>query len=130
MKRIVFSVLLLAVFITSHVVAQTQKQYNKVKERIQKELQVDEIKADSAATILKRYFTTVRSIRANEGMSDEKKQLAIKRNKREEVARLRTFLSQEQLKKLREMVQQYKEMRQQNNDENDDADTSLSKYYF
>jgi len=134
MKRLVFSlalmisVVLLTLFAHAHASAQTQKQYDKVKERIRKELSIDEVKADSAATILKRYFTTVRGIRANEGMNDENKQLAIKKVKRQEVARLRTFLNNDQLKKLRQMVQQYKDMRQQNNQ--DAADTSLSKYYF
>lgn len=108
--------------------AQTEKQYNKVKERIQKELEVDERKADSAAAILKRYFTTVRRIRDNENLSDERKQLAIRKEKRIEVARLKSFLTENQLKTLRQMVQDYKEMRQQNNE--DPADTSLSKYYF
>jgi hypothetical protein len=128
MKRIVFSLLLSAFFITGHAFAQTQKQYNKVKERIQKELNVDEEKADSTATILERYFTKVRSIRANEGMSNQDKDLAVKKERRQEVANLKTFLTQDQLKKLRQMVQQYKEMRQQNNQE--PPDTSLSKYYF
>ena len=128
MRRIVFSLLLSTLFITGHAFAQTEKQYDKVKERIQKELNVDEEKADSAATILKRYFNKVRSIRANEGMSDQNKELAIRKEKKLEVANLKTFLTQDQLKKLREMVQQYKDMRQQNKQE--PADTSLSKYYF
>jgi len=133
MKRIVLglivSVLIVStLFITGHAFAQTQKQYDKVKERIKKELNVDEAKADSAATILKRYFNTVRNIRENEGISDEKKQLALKKEKKQEVAKLKTFLTNDQLKKLRQMVQQYKDMRQQNNQE--PADTSLSKYYF
>jgi len=128
MKGFVFSLLLSTLFTTGHVYAQSEKQYDKAKERIQKELNLDEAKADSTATILKRYFTTVRGIRANEGMNDENKQLAIKKVKRQEVARLRTFLNNDQLKKLRQMVQQYKDMRQQNNQ--DAADTSLSKYYF
>ena len=128
MKYIVFGLVLFTFFTTSHAFAQTQKEYDKVKERIQKELNVDEAKADSTATILKNYFTTVRRIRSNEGMSDEKKQLAIRKEKREEVAKLKTFLTQQQLKKLRQMVQEYKDMRQQDND--NPADTSLSKYYF
>ena len=133
MKRIVLglivSVLIVStLFITGHAFAQTQKQYDKVKERIKKELNVDEAKADSAATILKRYFNTVRNIRENEGISDEKKQLALRKEKKQEVAKLKTFLTNDQLKKLRQMVQQYKDMRQQNNQE--PADTSLSKYYF
>jgi len=128
MKGIVFSLLLFTLLSTGHGYAQTQKQYNKAKERIQKELNLDEAKADSTATILKRYFTKVRSIRENEGMSDENKYLAIKKEKKQEVANLRTFLTADQLKKLRQMVQQYKDMRQQNNQEA--ADTTLSKYYF
>jgi hypothetical protein len=128
MRRVIFSLLLSTLFITGHAFAQTEEQYNKVKERIQKELNVDEEKADSAATILKRYFNKVRSIRVNEGMSEQDKELAIKKEKRLEVANLKTFLTQDQLKKLRQMVQQYKDMRQQNNQE--PADTSLSKYYF
>jgi hypothetical protein len=128
MKGIVFSLLLSALFITGQTYAQTEKQYDKAKERIQKELNLDEAKADSTATILKRYFTTVRRIRENEGMSDENKHLAIKKEKKQEVAKLKTFLTAEQLKKLRQMVQQYKDMRQQNNQEG--ADTNLSKYYF
>ena len=71
---------LYSLFITNPTFAQTQKRYDIVKERIQKELNVDEPKADSAATILKRYFTRVRSIRENEGMNDQNKQLAIKNN--------------------------------------------------
>jgi hypothetical protein len=133
MKRIVLGLLLSVsilsvLFFAGHAVAQTKKQYDKVKERIKKELNIDEAKADSAATILKRYFTTVRGIRENEGMSDENKQLALKKERRLEVARLKIFLTNDQLKKLRQMVQQYKDMRQQNNQEA--ADTSLSKYYF
>jgi ribosome-binding protein aMBF1 (putative translation factor) len=115
-------------FITNQTIAQTQTRYDTVKERIRKELNIDEAKADSTATILKRYFTTVKKIRENEGMSDENKQLAIKKEKRQEIAQLKTFLSTDQLKKLRELVQQYKDMRQQNKPET--ADTSLSKYYF
>jgi len=130
MKGILFSFLLTSLLITGYSFAQTEKQYNKAKERIQKELKVDEVKADSTASILRRYFTTIRSIRENEGISDEKKQLAIRKEKRAGVARLRTFLTESQLKKLRQMVQQYKEMRQRNNGEIDDDDTTLSKYYF
>ena len=128
MKHTVLVLSLFCFLISGHTFAQTQKQYDKVKERLQKELKIDESKADSTAAILKRYFTTVRHIRANEGMSDERKQLAIKKVKREEVAKLKAFLTGDQLKKLRQMVQQYKDMRQQNNEEQ--ADTSLSKYYF
>ncbi len=128
MKYIVFSLLVSTLFNNGHAFAQTQKQYNTVKERIQKELHVDEEKADSTATILKRYFNKVRSIKVNEGMSEQNKEMAIKKERRQEVANLKTFLTQDQLKKLRQMVQQYKEMRQQNTQE--PADTSLSKYYF
>jgi len=128
MKGIVFSLLLSTLFVMGHAYAQTQKQYDKAKERIQKELNLDEAKADSTATILKRYFTKVRGIRENEGISTENKQLAIKKERKKEVANLRTFLTEDQLKKLRQMVQQYKDMRQQNNHEK--ADTTLSKYYF
>lgn len=128
MKRFIFYLLLSALFITGHANAQTHKQYDKVKERVQQGLNVDEATADSTATILKRYFTRVRSIRGNEGMSDQNKQQAIKRERRQEIAKLRTFLSADQLKKLRQMVQQYRDMRQQNNQ--DPADSSLSKYYF
>ena len=128
MKGFVFSLLLSTLFATGHVYAQSEKQYDKAKERIQKELNLDEAKADSTATILKRYFTTVKGIRENEGMSDENKQLAIKKEKKKEVANLRTFLTADQVKQLRKMVQQYRDMRQQNNQ--DAADTSLSKYYF
>ena len=128
MKRFIFCLLLFALFITGYAYAQTQKQYDKVKERVQKGLNVDEVTADSTATILKRYFTRVRSIRGNEGMNDRNKQLAIKRERRQEIAKLRTFLTADQLKKLRQMVQQYRDMRQQNNQ--DPADSSLSKYYF
>ena len=120
--------LLSTLLVIGYADAQTQKQYNKAKERIQKELNLDEAKADSTATILKRYFTKVRGIRGNEAMSDENKQLAIKKEKRKEVANLRTFLTADQLKKLRQMVQQYKDMRQQKNQ--DPADSTLSKYYF
>jgi len=128
MKRFIFCLLLFALFITGYAYAQTQKQYDKVKERVQKGLNVDEVTADSTATILKRYFTRVRSIRGNEGMNDRNKQLAIKRERRQEIAKLRTFLTADQLKKLRQMVQQYRDMRQQNNQ--NPADSSLSKYYF
>ncbi len=128
MNRIVLGLMFTVFILTGTAFAQTEKQYNKAKERIQKELNVDEAKADSTAFILQRYFTTVRSIRANEGMSDEKKQIVIKKEKRMELARLRVFLTEQQLKKLRQMVQQYKEMRQKDNENL--ADTSLSKYYF
>ena len=125
----IFSFLVVStLFITNSTIAQTQKRYDTVKERIRIELNIDEAKADSAATILKRYFTKVKNIRGNEGMSDENKQLAIRKEKRQEIAQLKTFLSDDQLKKLRGMVQQYKDMRQQNKPET--ADTSLSKYYF
>ena len=70
-------------FITNRTIAQTQKRYDTVKERIRIELNIDEAKADSAATILKRYFTKVKNIRGNEGMSDENKQLAIKKEKKQ-----------------------------------------------
>ncbi|TKK68515.1 hypothetical protein FC093_10350 [Ilyomonas limi] len=133
MKRIVLGLILSglvisALFITGHAFAQTQKQYDKMKERIKKELNVDEAKADSTAALLKRYFTKIRGIRDNEGMSDQNKQIALKREKKREVAKLKTFLTSDQLKKLRQMVREYKDMRQQNNEQ--PVDTSLSKYYF
>ena len=128
MKCIVVGLLLLTLFTANHAIGQTTKEYKDIKERIKKGLNLDDAKTDSVAAILKRYFTVVKIIRENEGISDQNKQLKIKKEKKQQVARLKTFLTPDQLQKLRLMVQQYKDMRQQNNQQ--PVDTSISKYYF
>jgi len=128
MKCIVVGLLLLTLFTANHAIGQTTKEYKDIKERIKKGLNIDDAKTDSVAAILKRYFTVVKIIRENEGISDQNKQLKIKKEKKQQVARLKTFLTPDQLQKLRLMVQQYKDMRQQNNQQ--PVDTSISKYYF
>ena len=128
MKCIVVGLLVFTLFSANHAIGQTTKEYKDIKERIKKGLNIDDAKTDSVAAILKRYFTVVKIIRENEGISDQNKQLKIKKEKKQQVARLKTFLTPDQLQKLRLMVQQYKDMRQQNNQQ--PVDTSISKYYF
>ncbi len=126
MKKIWLSLLVLAVVAVS-VFSQTHKRQDKIKERIQGELHIDAAKADSTAKIVQRFMANSRKIRIDTVMKEEEKRTALQTERRHEVAILKTFLTEQQIKKLQSLLREYKTRKQENEEK---ADTSLKKYYF
>lgn len=126
MKKIILSFLVILVIAVS-VFAQSHKRQDRIKDRIQDELNIDEVKADSAARIVQRFLMNSRNIRVDSTLKEEDKKTALQNERKQEVGILKTFLTEQQIKKLQTLLRNYKSRKQDNLD---NADTSLKKYYF
>lgn len=126
MKKVLMLVFALACLIASGY-AQKQKQYNRIKERIQDELKVSNEKADSVATIIQRFLVATQQVKTNTAMTEHDKQLALKLERKKQAADLKQLLTDAEIDKLQDLLEKYKHRRQNNREK---ADTSLKKYYF
>ena len=107
MKQVFICFLVAILCCCGHSFAQTQQQLGKVKERIKKELTITDVKADSVVTILKGFLTNAKAIRTSTTLSDTERKTALQNERKEELARLKTHLSQKQIKQLQEIVRDY-----------------------
>ena len=120
MQKIKLILFLFASLISTATFAQGKMQIAKIKQRLITELKIDNAKADSVIAIAQDFYTNARSVRSSTMKDDEKKQ-ALQKSRKEEVARLRTHLNNDQIKKLQQIIQEVKEERQQHKAGKDSA---------
>jgi len=123
MQQLKIYVFVFAFFMASSAFAQSQQQLTKIKERLKTELSIDDAKADSVMTIVQEFYTDARSIRTSTTMKEEEKKTALKNTRLEEMTRLRSHLSKEQLRKLQGVVQEYKMDKQNKKSAQDSTST-------
>ena len=101
-----------AMLFASATFAQSKAQLANMKQRLITELKIDNTKADSVISIVQDFYTNARAVKSNANMKDDEKKVALQNNRKEEMARLRSHLNGEQIKKLQAVVQEVKQQRQ------------------
>ena len=111
LKGILFIVTI--VFFITSASAQSKMQVAKMKQRVMTELKVDDVKADSAINIVTDFYKNARSIRNNSDLKDEDRKSALQTNRKAEMSRLRAAgFTMEQMQKLKQVLDEMKEERQ------------------
>lgn len=101
-----------ALLFASTTFAQSKAQLAKMKQRLMTELKIDNSKADSVMSIVQDFYTNARAVRGNTAMKDDERKTALQNNRKEEIARLRSHLNGEQIKKLQTLMQEVKQEKQ------------------
>ncbi len=108
----ILSLLIVALFFTS-ASAQSKMQLTKMKQRVMTELKVDDIKADSAVNIVTDFYKNARAIRTNADLKDADRKSALQTNRKAEMGRLKAAgFTMEQMQKLKQVLDEMKEERQ------------------
>lgn len=108
MKKILVCLLMAVTAFSFGAQAQAQGKVAKLKERVQKELNIDEAKADSVVTIVQKFMTSSKELRSNTALTDAQKQESLKSLRQQEAARLKMHLDTKQIAKLKEVVQSFR----------------------
>ncbi len=111
MKHLKLSLFVLLSFTATATFAQGKMQVSKIKQRLMTELKIDNSNADSVISIVQDFYTNARTIKTG-ALKDDEKKLALQKSRKEEVARLRSHLNDEQIKKLQGIMAEMKEEKQ------------------
>ena len=104
--------IVVAMLFASTTFAQSKAQLAKMKQRLITELKIDNAKADSVTAIVQDFYVNARAVKSNTAMKDDERKLALQNSRKEEVARLRSQLNGEQIKKLQKMMQEVRQEKQ------------------
>ena len=79
-----------------------------MKQRLKDSLQLTDVQADSVVAITAEFQPQLKSIMKDQSLSKDQKKAKLKPVKKEMVARLKTFLTNEQIQKVEEMEKDMK----------------------
>jgi len=119
MKKMIFALALLLA-VNCAVYAQANEQRGggargaeMMKQRLKEELKFTDVKADSVTAIQQEFQLKNRELRTNSSMSDDQKKARMEQNDAERKTRLKTILSEEEMKKLDAYMESMRKMRQE-----------------
>lgn len=123
LKLILSVSLAVCMFITAS--AQSKMQVAKMKQRIMTELKVDDVKADSAVSIVTDFYKNARAIRSNADLKEEDRKTALQTNRKAEMGRLKAAgFTMDDMQKLKQLMDEMKEERQHRKGEKDSTSAS------
>ena len=112
MNRLTLLLLVFLSLFTIAAFAQPKMQLAKMKQRLMTELKIDDVKADSVVSIVQDFYTNARATKSNSALKDAERKLALRNNRKEEMARLRSQLNSQQIQKLKQIMDEMKDERQ------------------
>ena len=84
-----------------------------MKQRLMTELKIDNVKADSAVSIVMDFYKNARSLKGNTALKDDERKTALQTNRKAMMGRLKANgFSTEQVQKLKQVMDEMKEERQ------------------
>jgi hypothetical protein len=127
MKRKFTFVFILLSFFSVACFAQHGKQnMEQMKQRIKDSLNLTDAQADSVEAITAEFQPRIKSIMKDQSLSQDEKKQKVKPIKKQMVARLKTFLTNDQIQRLGELEKEMKKKNPKKGQDTQEQDTSQS----